>query len=161
VSVFQQLVTSMAQPMYRLAARIVGNTADAQDVLQESMLRAFGALRAEKFEGRSAMRTWLYRIVTNTALDHLRARQRRQRWQLSVEAEGVTTGDSVEALAALRELHQWLSHLPPDQRAAIVLKEIEGMTSAEVAAVLGCTEGAVEQKLVRARATLRERNQYD
>jgi len=158
---FQQLVTSMAQPMYRLAARIVGNTADAQDVLQEGFLRAYSALKSERFEGRASMRTWLYRIVTNAALDHLRARQRRARWQLSIEADGVSTSDSVEALAALRELDQWLSLLPADQRAAIVLKEMEGMTSAEVGSVLGCTEGAVEQKLIRARTTLRERNQYD
>lgn len=161
LSVFHDLVTSTAQQMFRVAARILGNVQDAEDVVQESYLRAYGAMATERFEGRASMRTWLYRIVTNAALDALRSRRRRRRWQVLGEADAVDEGQSIEATAALRELGSWLGELAPEQRAAIVLKELEGMTSAEVASVLGCSEGAVEQRLVRARATLRERSNRD
>jgi RNA polymerase sigma-70 factor (ECF subfamily) len=68
--------------------------------------------------------------------------------------EGAT---SAEARLALTELADWLKDLPPDQHAVLVLKAVEGRSSAEVAEILGCSEGAVEQRLVRARATLRQR----
>ena len=62
-----------------------------------------------------------------------------------------------EARLALRELDRWLGELPAEQRTVLVLRFVEGLTSAEVAEILGCSEGAVEQRLVRARASLRQR----
>jgi RNA polymerase sigma-70 factor, ECF subfamily len=157
---FSDLIRSTAHALYRVAARIVGNEADAEDGMQESYLRAYDAWQADQFEGRSDAKAWLYRIVTNAAIDALRSRQRRARWQVNMEAEVSTLG-SAEATAALREIAQWMQQLPPDQRAAVVLKEMEGLTSAEVAQVMGCSEGAVEQRLVRARTTLRGRMDRD
>ncbi len=71
---FRSLVEHTAGDLFRLAARLLGNGADADEVLQDAYLKVFRALSDGQFDGRSAVRTWLYRVVTNTALDALRRR---------------------------------------------------------------------------------------
>jgi len=160
-----ELVRDTAPRLYRLAARLTGSLADAEEVLQESYLRACTQLGDGGFGGRSALSTWLYRIVVNASLDALRARRRRgAREERVAELDLDTVLDpeaSLEARAALRELSEWMEDLPVEQRTVLVLKEIEGRTSAEIAALLGCSEGAVEQRLVRARTFLRERRRHE
>ncbi len=131
----------------------MGSTAEAEDVVQEAYVKAFRALEEGRFDARSSIETWLHRIVVNTALDARRKRSRAREDALdsSRGAEG-----NAETAVALRELAESLDALPDDQRAALLMKA-DGMSAAEIGAVLGCTEGAVEQRLVRARATLRER----
>lgn len=144
--------------LFRLAARMAGSHADGEEILQDAYLKAHGALLAGKFEARSSPRTWLYRVVANTALDWLRRRAVRARSVEHLSDQPPSNdGARVEALVALRELGRWLDLLPLDQRAAIVLCGVEGLTTAEAARVLGASEGAVEQRLVRARTTLRRR----
>ena len=140
--------------MFRVAARLLGDYDEAADVLQDAYVRAFEALTSGEFVGRSSVSTWLYRVVTNASLDALRARKRRRVVPIEEVSDAGAPGD-VEARIALRELGELLDALPEEQRAALVLKELEGLSTAEAAAVLGTTEGAVEQRLVRARATLR------
>ncbi len=155
---FRRLVEESTPAMYRLAARITGSLDDAEDVLQDSYMKAWDALGAGRFDGRAQMRTWLYRIVVNGAMDVLRARKRRS--QASDEGLAQEAAENTaDVRAALRELSAWLQELPPDQRTALVLKELEGLTSKEIAEIMGCSEGAVEQRLVRARAALRERSE--
>ena len=156
---FQQIVRATSARLVRLAARILGSEAEAEDVVQEAYVKAFRALAEGRFDQRSALETWLYRIVSNGAIDALRSRARRP-----VPTDRLPDGawggaGSPEAHLALRELDDWLGELPAEQRAALVLKAVEGRETAEIAEILGCTEGAVEQKLVRARATLRKRGQ--
>lgn len=153
---FREVVVATAPSLYRLAARLLGSEQEAEDVLQDSYMKAWDALDRGKFDSRSRIETWLYRIVTNCALDALR-RRHRSRGLGPLSEDLPDPGQSTDRGAALRELARWLRDLPEDQQAAIVLKEMEGMTSAEIGDVLGCTEGAVEQKLLRARATLRGR----
>lgn len=160
---FSQIVTDTQSRLYRLAARITGDPGDAEDVLQDAYLRAFDALVAGRFDGRSDAYTWLYRIVANASLDALRSKKRR-RAKIGAEpndaeemAPPVDGGAQLDARAALRELDAWLSDLPDDQRAALVLKEVEGLSTAEVSVIMKCSVGAVEQRLVRARAALRRR----
>jgi RNA polymerase sigma-70 factor (ECF subfamily) len=157
VQAFREIVASTAPALFRLAARLTGSTQEAEDVLQDSYVKAWNAIEQDRFEGRAQLETWLYRIVTNTAIDALRSQRRRGRTGASLSADTPAAGQAADTGAALRELATWLGDLPEDQHAAIVLKELEGMTSTEIATVLGCSEGAVEQKLVRARATLRGR----
>jgi RNA polymerase sigma-70 factor (ECF subfamily) len=160
---FEALVTRTTPRLYRLAARITGDPGEAEDALQDAFLRAFDALSDGRFDQRSGIETWLYRIVANAALDSLRARRRR-RARVDLDPEGSSEGAPVDdggrlaARAALRELDTWMEELPADQRTAIVLKEIEGLSSNEVAEIMKCSVGAVEQRLVRARATLRRRS---
>lgn len=158
---FGRIVVDTAPSLFRLAARLTGSEHEAEDVLQESYIRAWQALNDGRFDGRSSLETWLYRIVTNCALDSRRANQRRGRFRERLEREPSEQAGRADMGTELRELSEWLGELPPDQRAAIVLKDLEGLKSTEVAEVLGCSEGAVEQRLVRARATLRRRCQGD
>ncbi|MBX3125592.1 MAG: sigma-70 family RNA polymerase sigma factor [Polyangiaceae bacterium] len=154
---FQSIVTSTSDSLVRLSARILGNVSDAEDVVQESMVKAYRALVAEQFDGRSSVKTWLYRIVTHGSIDALRKRRRER----TTSDEGIEAGWDGLALAearlALQELTDWLAALPEEQRVAIVLKSVEGLSTPEIAEILECSEGAVEQRLVRARATLRQK----
>lgn len=158
VAEFHLIVDRTAKRLFRLAARISGSESDAQDILQESYLRAFRSLSTKAFTPNASVDTWLYSIVANVALNWQRSRTRlteRETAWAAPRAEG--TASDAEARVALRELSAWLDLLPPEQRIALVLKELEGLTAKEVAAVLDITEGAVEQRLVRARETLREK----
>jgi len=145
----------------RLAARIIGTVEDGEDVVQEAYVKAHRALVEGRFDRRSRIDTWLYRIVANSAIDALRAGARRPK---SVETIPEPSWDGVgaaEARVALAELEALLGGLPHDQRAALVLKSVEGLSSSEIAEIMGTTEGAVEQRLVRARATLKDWGRND
>ena len=155
---FGQIVDATSGRLVRLAARMLGNVVDAEDVVQEAYVKAYRALTTGEFDGRANVSTWLYRIVTNQAIDAMRGRARRPK---PTDTADESTSDlaSAEQKMALAELSDFMSELPPDQRAALVLKAVEGLTSPEIAEVLQCSEGAVEQRLVRARAALRKRSE--
>ncbi len=152
---FRQIVEHTQPRLYRLASQVMGNLADAEDALQEAYVKAFKALRAGRYDGRAKLLTWLYRIVTNSCID---ARRKRREQPIDGRHEPRFDGAvSAEARVALRELEGLLSTLPAGQRAAIVLTQLEGMSSREVAEVLDCSESAVEQRVARARNTLKAR----
>jgi RNA polymerase sigma-70 factor (ECF subfamily) len=152
---FEELMDATGGGLYRLARRLLGDRTEVEDVLQESYLRAFGALPHERFEADSGVHTWLCRVVTNVSFDLLRKGMRKP--VSEPPAEAPDPARQTEARTRLRRLEAWIAELPAEQRAALVLKELEGMTNNEVAQVLGCSEGSVEQRLVRARRTLREK----
>jgi len=162
VAAFREIVVRTQAQLVRYAARVLGDLAEAEDVVQDAYVKAYGALAGGQFDGRSRLRTWLYSIVTHTAVDVLRGGQRRRALAKRAASEaGAGWGQSpagqlpaAEARLALQELGEWLSVLPPEQRIALVLKNIEGHSSREIAEICGCSEGAVEQRLVRARAAL-------
>jgi RNA polymerase sigma-70 factor (ECF subfamily) len=137
---------------------MLGSVADAEDVVQEAYVKAYRALVTGEFDGRANVSTWLFRIVTNQAIDAMRSRARRPK-PTDTADESISDLASAEQQLALSELSEWMGELPADQRAALVLKAVEGMTSPEIAEILECSEGAVEQRLVRARAALRKRSE--
>jgi len=154
IAAFEPVVRAAAPRLYRVALRILGSGADAEDAVQEAFARAFDALKAGRYDERMRMEAWLVTIVTRVCIDSLRGRRAKD----EVGAEtSAATGLPEEQRLALVELSRWMEGLPPDQRAAVVLKFMEEMTSAEVAAALGVSEGAVEQRILRARAMLRKR----
>ena len=155
---FRRIVDATSEGLVRLGARITGSMSEAEDVVQEAYVKAYQALTSGRFEQRSSVTTWLRHIVTNTAIDALRSRSRRPIPTEAVAEAGWDGAAGAEAHMALAELNDLLGALPPDQRAAVVLQSVEGHAVSEIAAILGCSEGAVEQRLVRARATLRERS---
>ena len=154
-SAFAEIVEATSAKLVRLSARILGSVSDAEDAVQDAYLKAYASLTDGSFDGRSKVETWLYRIVVNGSIDAKRKRKRKQTDELG--DPGWDGQASAEATVALRELSSWLGDLPEEQQAVLVLKVVEGMSSAEIAEVLQCSEGAVEQRLVRARATLRDK----
>jgi RNA polymerase sigma-70 factor (ECF subfamily) len=158
---FQELVSATSTRLVRLSARMLGNLADAEDVVQEAYVKAYRSLLDGQFDRRAKVETWLFRIVVNAAIDARRKRVRRGPTVEVDEDTAVPTQEgpsAAESRLALTELADWLGELPPEQQAALILKAVEGRESTEIAAILGCSEGAVEQRLVRARAALRQRS---
>lgn len=154
---FQRIVDATSARFVRLGARMLGSVADAEDVVQEAYVKAYRSLMAGQFDRRSKVETWLYRIVINTAIDAKRKRVPTPTDSDTLMGLGWDGSASAEARIALKELSDWLGELPEEQRTALLLKTVEGLSSAEIAEIMDCTEGAVEQRLVRARATLRQR----
>jgi RNA polymerase sigma-70 factor (ECF subfamily) len=137
-----------------LARRILGNTADAEDVAQEAMLRVW--THAPRWQPLAAFKTWLTRVVVNLCLD----RKRRAPW-VDLEAAGDIVDPSVGAAEQAeidereRLVQRAIENLPDRQRAAIVLTYSEGMSNAQVADVLDTSVSAVETLLVRGKQNLR------
>ncbi len=163
--------------------RILGSILDAEDAVQETMVRAWKNL--DRFEGRSSVRTWLYRIATNVCLDALSSRSRRMRpieegpagskdseitrqprshWLEPVpDALAVSPDASPDEQAMMRQSIRLafvaaLQHLPPRQRASLLLADVLGWSAAEIADCLETTTAAVNSALQRARATLASRD---
>jgi RNA polymerase sigma-70 factor, ECF subfamily len=158
-SAFPSLVAATQERLVRLSARLLGSVPDAEDVVQEAYVRAYQSLVARRFDGRSRVTTWLHRIVVNATLDAKRARKRAPappEPQSEAHEPGLDGVASNDARVALRELAEWLGALPEEQQVVLVLKAVEELSSAEIGEIVGCSEGAVEQRLVRARASLRK-----
>ncbi len=140
--------------MLGLARRVLGNAADAEDVVQEAMLRVW--THAPRWQPLAAFRTWLTRIVVNLCLD----RKRKAPW-VDLDAAGEladpapNAGEEAERSERDRQVDQAIGQLPDRQRTAIVLTYGDGMTNAEVAEVMGTTVSAVETLLVRGKQALR------
>lgn len=154
---FRLIVEGCSTRLTRLGARMLGNVTDAEDLVQEALLRAHRALMDKQFDGRSSVETWLYRIVSNLAVDQLRAKKRRGPSVEATDEMLSDDGNTAEARLALRELDELLIELSPEQRVALVLSAIEGCSNAEIATMMNTSEGSVEQRLVRARAALRQK----
>ncbi|MCW5688851.1 MAG: RNA polymerase sigma factor [Pseudolabrys sp.] len=140
--------------MLGLARRILGNAADAEDVVQEAMLRVW--THAPRWQPLAAFRTWLTRIVVNLCLD----RKRKAAWVDLDQAGEIAdpspdAGEAAEQNERDRLVQQAIGQLPDRQRTAIVLTYGDGMSNAEVAEVMGTTVSAVETLLVRAKQNLR------
>lgn len=149
---FEEIVRRYRRPLDRFAAAIVGGR--SEDVTQDAFSKALLALRGSEAE--IELRPWLYRIVRNTALNDLRDRAP----ATDEIPEGLPGGRSVaaevEAREELADLMERLHALPDNYRAAIVMRELEGLSHEEIAAALGLSGGAARQVLYRARTTLRE-----
>jgi len=165
---FARMVDTYSGALHRLALKMLGNEPDAQDVLQNTFLKAFQHIR--EFEGRSKLSTWLYRIASNEALMLVRKRRPETNvndtvqeqdedqildpvqftdWCCLPEEEFLTS----ESRAALDRAVQ---RLPETLRIVFVLRDIEGLSIRETSQALGLSETAVKTRLLRARLRLRE-----
>jgi RNA polymerase sigma-70 factor (ECF subfamily) len=156
---FRMLVEQHSRTAFRLAFRMTGNEQDAEDVVQESFLKAYRYLG--RFETRADFGTWLYRIVANCALDAIRSRQSRLRhmWTESFEPPAVADQPGPERLAESAEVQRCvevaLLGLSPLERAAFALRHYEGRTIGEIGGVLGLGTSAAKQAVFRAVRKLR------
>jgi len=156
---FHELIDRYAEGLFRLAFRLVGSGADAEDVLQETFLGAFEHM--QRFEGRSTVKTWLSRILIRQAARCHRRRSRRRTLPLPVgtgaDKAEVRAGTSVSDDANRRlDVERALRQLGPEHREVVVLREFEGMSYSEMAQALGVPVGTVESRLYRARQALKE-----
>ena len=148
---FGDLVRRHQDRLWSVALGIVGNPHDAADVVQEAMVKAFR--RADTFRGDAAVSTWLHRIVVTTALDAVRS-ARRAPVPSQVLPDHPDPRDATAAPMARIDVHAALRQLPHDQRAAVVLIDMVGMSVAEASQALGVPAGTVKSRCFRARAAL-------
>jgi RNA polymerase sigma-70 factor, ECF subfamily len=168
-SAFETIVGRYQARIFRLASRLTSDT-DAPDVLQETFLQVYRHLAS--FRGDSHFRTWLYRIASNAALMHRRARSRRPAESLDqflprFDADGRHAGTPAELQVAsradelldrqflARKARDVIAQLPDLYRDAFVLRDLEEMSTADVAAALGVEPATVRQRVHRARLMLR------
>lgn len=153
---FDAIMLRHEDRVFSVCLRIVGDRDRALDATQETFLTVFR--KAGQFKGDSALGTWIYRIAVNTCYDQLRKAKRRRTDPIPDHLDPVDpSAESAIDSAALRpEIQAALDKLPTDFRAAIVLSDIEGMSMAEVAQVLGVPAGTVKSRLFRGRRLLAE-----
>ena len=149
---FEEIVRRYGRPLTRYAAAIVGSR--SEDVTQDALSKALLALRRDD-EKEIELRPWLYRIVRNTALNDLRDRPPTTEILEEAIAAGRGTAAEAEEREQLQELIERLRALPERQRAAIVMREFEGLSHEEIAAALGLSGGGARQVIFRAREALR------
>lgn len=142
--------------LWAVALRTAGSPDDASDALQDAMVSAFR--RAGSFRGEAAVSTWLHRIVVNACLDQHRRRKTRPTttWIESLH-ESAHDADDMSNRELQIELERALTELPDDQRAAIVLVDVQGYSVAEAADILDCPTGTVKSRCARGRAKLAAR----
>lgn len=163
---FSELVERTSGKIYSLGLKMLGNEQDAEDMLQETYIKAYKALPG--FENRSSVSTWLFRIAANEALMILRKRKNALP-AFDIDAEADDDAQPVEIVdwcclpeselastETKNELNNAISKLSPALRMVFLLRDMEGFSGAETAGILGINEDAVKTRLVRARLRLRE-----
>ncbi len=150
----ERLLARHEPALYRLCRGILGHTQDAEDAVQETLLRALRAL--PRFRGDASLRTWLSRIALHLCLDWKRARRPADAWE-ALTPDLQPTAPSPET-AVLRQIHLWeaLGALQPRHRAVLVLKEVEDWRVPEIATAMGWNERRVYYELTLAHRALAE-----
>jgi RNA polymerase sigma-70 factor, ECF subfamily len=159
---FEQLVRRKTPKVYALCYRIIGNPEDAKDIAQLVFIKLWENL--DKYDSRYAFDTWLYRMVTNVGIDFIRSRQSRDNAvnsnlrlvKTSIDAEQSVVVQRREIEAVFKEVSSVLS---PKQKTIFVMKEMEDLSSADIAKVLGCRESTVRNHLFNARKIMQEQLQ--
>ena len=157
-----ELISRKTGPLIQHAYRVVGDLEEARDIVQVSLFRVWENI--DSFDDRWSPNTWIYRIVNNLAIDHLRSRQSRERQTEPVRQHlrQVADGRSRRRLASLdgsevmRIFQELAGELTERQRSVFVLREVEGLSSKEVSEIVGCRESTVRNHLFNARKVLRE-----
>lgn len=163
---FARLVETYSKPIYNLAVRMLNNTQDAEDVLQTTFLKAFSNI--SRFEGRSSISTWLFRIATNEALMLIR----KTKPEIDLVGDDNEDEDIEEKLQltdwcclpeselldteSQKELDQAIRLLPEKLKIVFILRDMDGLSIHETSQVLNLTETAVKTRLLRARLNLRQ-----
>lgn len=155
---FEQLVAEYGDRVYGIALRITGAPSDAEEVMQDAFLHAFQSWSS--YRGEAAPTTWLYRIVVNEALMRVRSRRPVDRLMEQDEPLEIVDWSGDVAQAAIRDelqeqLESAISRLPEDFQVVLVLRDLDGLSTAEAAEILDISEAAVKSRLHRARLMLR------
>jgi RNA polymerase sigma-70 factor (ECF subfamily) len=155
---FEEVYRTYARRLYGVAVRMLGNQADAEDMLQEIFLTAHRKMAS--FRGDSALGTWLYRLAVNLCLDYLRSRTGRAVHMTDALEDEPSLPDTATHSLAERtvtkmDLERALAQLPEGCRTAFVLHDVQGLEHREVAEVMGIAEGTSKSQVHKARMRLR------
>ncbi len=154
---FRLLVERHSLRLFQLAFRMTGNEQDAEDLVQETFLRAYKQLN--RFQSRAGLGTWLYRIATNCSLDLLRRQKRRGDQERAVEFDSEEAAILSDAAAPDQQVYHGevrqkvesvMRELTPMERTAFVLRHFEGQSIEEIGSALGAGPGATKQSIFRA-----------
>lgn len=160
---FNELVLRHQDRTYNLCRHVLGNAHDAEDAAQDVFIKAYRSL--DRFQPGASLSTWLYRIAVNTCIDYKRRPFFESLFKRTAEGDEVMVdlpsgGPSPERLYEAKEaglaLRQGLAKLSPKLRAAIILKDVEGLSYEEIAETLDISIGTVKSRISRAREELRE-----
>ncbi len=159
---YRQLVERNMKQAYNLAYRYVGNHDDAEDVAQDAFIRAYSSLKY--FRGDAEFSTWLYRIITNVALNRVKQLQRITKHETPITepammSAGYDSG-AVRNFDTSAHLERALHELPTLQRAVVILRHLNGLSTRQVSNILRCSEGTVKTHLHRGIAKLRSKLQF-
>lgn len=161
---FSQLVTYYQSRVYKIVSRYVKDPSEVSDVSQEVFIKAYRALK--NFRGDSSFYTWLYRIAINTSKNYILSQGRRlpdidiyiEDMERFLARNTPREHNTPERLLMRDEIehavYDTINHLPKDLRTAIMLREMEGLSYDEIAAVMGCPVGTVRSRIFRARAAI-------
>lgn len=166
---FAQLLEENQDRVYSLALRMVNDPEDAADLAQEAFLSAWRGL--EKFQGDAAFSTWLYRLTSNLCIDFLRKEKRKRAAgtilylddtedeEASIDLPDYSADPhrQLEQTEVREQIAQGMAALSPEHRQILSLREISGLSYAEIADVLGMEEGTVKSRIARARNALRKK----
>lgn len=155
---FEEVYRSHSRRLYGVAVRMLGNPADAEDMLQEIFLAAHRKL--DSFRGESALGTWLYRLAVNLCLDYLRSRTGRAIHLTDALDDEPALPDAAsrglaERVVTRMDLERALAQLPEGCRTAFVLHDVQGLEHREVGAIMGIAEGTSKSQVHKARMRLR------
>lgn len=147
--------------MYNLSLHYLHNTEDAQEATQDVFVKIYNKI--EGFNNKSSLKTWIYRITINHSLDVIKSKNRKLRVLFSREYEDNDKidfdhpGIKVESKEVVEKIMKEINSLPENQKTALILKGIEGLSQKEIASILKIKEKALESLLSRARANLKKR----
>lgn len=160
---FGELVRKYQRRVYATALQMIGDSRDADDIAQDAFIRAFQAI--ERFDGRSEFHTWMYRIVVNLSINHIKKRSKNRNVDENdprvkdALPEGGNDGNPAKAFEKRQfysRLVAALDALPESLKATVVLVSLQGLSHRIVAEILGCSEGTVSWRIHEARKVLRE-----
>ena len=164
---FETLVSAYEQKVLNLAYRMMGNRQDAEDMTQDIFLKVYRSVG--NFKENSSFSTWLYRVATNVCLDALRKRKKSQNdvsiqqrgdddsdYELSIPNDAPSPFEMAQRKEAMAALETALKSLSPDQRMAVTLRDIDGLSYEEIARITRSSLGTTKSRINRARLALRK-----